>query len=211
VAPTSDAAFLVLHVLRVKGIARVEEVAATTRLPTATVEAELQAAAAAGSAKERGGRLPGWSLTGDGRRRHRALACLDVGRVARPVLDDAYRRVLALNPELLATCTAWQLREVDGERVVNDHADAAHDAAVLARLERVHDEVRPVYDALAAVLDRFAAYGPELDHALERVRAGDADWFTRPTVRSYHQVWFELHEDLLATLGIERADEEAMA
>lgn len=210
-AYTSDAAFLVLHVLRVKGIARVEEVAAASRLPVATVEAELRAAAAADWARERCGRLPGWSLTGEGRRRHRVLACVEVGRVARPALEEAYRRVLALNPELLATCTAWQLREVDGERVVNDHVDAAHDAAVLARLERVHEQVRPVCDALAGSLERFAGYGPELDAALDRVRAGDVDWFTRPTVRSYHQVWFELHEDLLATLGIERADEEAMA
>jgi hypothetical protein len=46
-----------------------------------------------------------------------------------------------------------------------------------------------------------------LAHALERTRAGDADWFTKPTIDSYHTVWFELHENLLATLGIERGTE----
>jgi hypothetical protein len=39
------------------------------------------------------------------------------------------------------------------------------------------------------------------------VRAGEGDWFTSPLVDSYHTVWFELHEDLLATLGLERAEE----
>ena len=30
--------------------------------------------------------------------------------------------------------TAWQLKEVGGQQVLNDHADAAYDAAVLAEL-----------------------------------------------------------------------------
>ena len=30
---------------------------------------------------------------------------------------------------------------------------------------------------------------------------------TKPMIDSYHSVWFELHEDLLATLGIERGSE----
>jgi hypothetical protein len=29
-------------------------------------------------------------------------------------------------------------------------------------------------------------------------------------IDSYHSVWFELHEDLLATLGIERGSEPQM-
>ena len=39
------------------------------------------------------------------------------------------------------------------------------------------------------------------------VEQGDTDWFTKPLIDSYHTVWFELHEDLLATLAIERARE----
>jgi hypothetical protein len=41
------------------------------------------------------------------------------------------------------------------------------------------------------------------------VQGGDLDWFTRPMIESYHTVWFELHENLLATLGIQRAMEQA--
>ena len=42
-----------------------------------------------------------------------------------------------------------------------------------------------------------------------RVTEGDRDWFTKPTIDSYHTVWFELHEDLLATLGLERSSERS--
>jgi hypothetical protein len=39
------------------------------------------------------------------------------------------------------------------------------------------------------------------------VLAGAREWFTRPVIDSYHTVWFELHEDLLSTLGLARASE----
>jgi hypothetical protein len=39
------------------------------------------------------------------------------------------------------------------------------------------------------------------------VHGGDHDWFTMPVIDSYHTIWFELHENLLATLNLERADE----
>jgi hypothetical protein len=92
--------------------------------------------------------------------------------------------------------------------VPNDHTDAAHDTAVLAELEQLHvvvvDEVtRPVAGSLA----RFESYPRRFVHAIERVRSGDLDWFTRPLVDSYHTVWFELHDDLLATLGRDRSTE----
>ena len=71
------------------------------------------------------------------------------------------------------------------------------------------DQVQPIVAELAAVLARFASYGPRFATALERVEAGELDWFTKPTIDSFHTVWFELHENLLATLGIERGTEDA--
>jgi hypothetical protein len=44
---------------------------------------------------------------------------------------------------------------------------------------------------------------------MNNLASGDRDWFTKPTIDSYHTVWFELHEDLLATLGIDRISERA--
>jgi hypothetical protein len=78
---------------------------------------------------------------------------------------------------------------------------------VVGRLADLDSKVQPICADLGAALDRFGRYGARLADALERVRGGDHDWFTKPMIASYHTVWFELHEDLLATLGIERSQE----
>ncbi len=92
---------------------------------------------------------------------------------------------------------------------MNDHTDAAYDQQVVLRLVGLHDRVRPIVADLRQLLVRFGGYSTRLRTAVERVTHGDRDWFTKPTVDSYHTVWFELHEDLLATLGLVRAKETA--
>lgn len=158
----------------------------------------------------REGRLPGWSLTPAGRAEHERLVAVDVddsGR--RSDIDDCYRRFSALNGEVLEACTAWQLKSAGGVRVVNDHADSEYDQEVIARLSAQHKVALPICADLADAMVRFQPYGARLTKAFDRVVAGDPDWFTRPVIDSYHTVWFELHEDLLSSLGIERAREAA--
>ncbi len=58
-------------------------------------------------------------------------------------------------------------------------------------------------EALAAALPRFGRYRPGLARALEHARAGRTEYLT-DHLASYHTLWFQLHEDLLATLGIPR-------
>ena len=65
----------------------------------------------------------------------------------------------------------------------------------------------PVQIAGFTGAERRKHRGDDLRSALERLVDGDTDWFTKPTIPSYHTVWFELHEDLLVTLGIERSSE----
>jgi pyruvate,orthophosphate dikinase len=94
---------------------------------------------------------------------------------------------------------------------VNDHADPDYDAVIIGRLTETDSAIQPVCAALAAVLERFGGYGERFATALDRIRGGDLDWFTKPMIDSYHTVWFELHENLLATLGIQRAKEKEHA
>jgi DNA-binding MarR family transcriptional regulator len=204
----SEPRFLVLHGLRLKGFAEAAPVAEAAGLDAAEVEDHLRALAGEGLVSRRDGRVSGWSLTSDGRAEHRRLVSeeLDVSG-AKAVVDDAYRRFLALNPELLAVCTAWQLRPEGDASVVNDHGDAAYDRQVVERLAAVHGQVEPLTDELARHLGRYGRYGPRLRAALDKVTGGDPVWFTKPIIDSYHTVWFELHEDLLCTLGLERAAE----
>ena len=42
--------------------------------------------------------------------------------------------------------------------------------------------------------------------ALERSLGGENE-FVSDSLESYHSAWFQLHEDLLVTLGITREDE----
>lgn len=196
---------LVLHALRLKGFADTGVVAAHAELPPHAAENQLQALREEGLAAHRDGRITGWSLTADGRAEHQRLMAAEVDHAGvRDEVAAAYRGFLAVNKELLSVCTDWQVR--DG--AVNDHADAVYDKGVVARLRDVHDRITPVCRDLAGALERFASYGPRLNNALEQVEAGGAEWFTKPVIDSYHTVWFELHEDLLSTLGIERSKEE---
>jgi hypothetical protein len=152
--------------------------------------------------------VSGWTLTAKGRAEDegRAAAELDAAH-ARAVVTSGYRRFAQLNPEVLALCTQWQLRDTPEGATINDHGDAAYDGTVVSHLTRVHAGAVPICESLADALERFGTYRPRLTAALVRVGRGEHDWFARPTVDSYHSVWFELHENLLATLGIERGKE----
>lgn len=200
----SDPGFLVLHALRLKGFADTSVVAGLSGLADDEATRFLEKAAADGQATRREGRITGWALTPSGRTLHHGMIAAELEATgARSVVEGGYRRFLGFNNELLTVCTDWQLRN----NTLNDHADADYDAAVIARLRAVDDKVQPVCADLGGALDRFGDYGPRFTAALERVEAGERDWFAKPMIDSYHTVWFELHEDLLATLGIERSKE----
>jgi DNA-binding MarR family transcriptional regulator len=199
---------LVLHGLRLKGFADASAVAEAVGIADAEAKPELDRLVGEGLATYRDGRMSGFALTPTGRALHAQLLTEELEATgARDAIQASYTRFLAINKDLLSICTAWQLRDVGGESVVNDHSDPAHDASVVALLADLHAKVAPICADLGTALGRFAGYGPRLADALARVQAGDVDWFTKPMIASYHTVWFELHEDLLATLGIERSSE----
>ena len=208
-AHPSDPRLLVFHGLRLKGFAEPPVVAELFGLDVPSVEAHLAAAADDELVVRRDGRISGWSLTAAGRKEHERLLAEELDACdARSEVDACYRRFLALNGEFLAVCTDWQMRGVGDLAVVNDHSDAAYDQKVVDRLMGLHDQVRPIVADLRTLLARFAPYGNRLRNALEKVVGGERDWFTKPVIDSYHTVWFELHEDLLTTLGLERSKEE---
>jgi hypothetical protein len=199
---------LVLHALRLSGFATSEGVAARWTLDEQKVRQALDAAGVDGWVIHRDGRMGGWLLTAKGRSHAEDLIAAELDASgARRVAERSYESFRPLNVRFLAICTDWQLREVDGERTINDHADPRHDRAVIDRLGAVHPEVVTLVASMSARLDRFESYEARFAHALGRVRANDVDWLTKPVIDSYHTVWFELHEDLLATLGRSRSAE----
>ena len=195
---------LVLHALRCIGFAGLARVAAATGLPESDVESELIDLAVAGLVTHVAGDFGGWGLTEAGR-------AVDAERIAdeletagtRTAVAEAYDGFLVLNPELLDLCTAWQTRSVDGVVTTNDHSDPVYDARVLDRLTDFDQRAEVVCADLSAAMLRFQRYRVRLADALARARSGALDYVTDSTA-SYHTVWFQLHEDLLATLGIPR-------
>jgi len=205
VAVASPPRLLALHALRLRGVASPEDVSAHVDLPVALVQEQLLALAGDGLVTERRGRFAGWALTPEGRAEDERLLAHELDENGlRPRVESAYEEFLGLNGQLLAICTQWQLRGDGVEVVANDHADPDHDQAVIDALVALDQRSRPVLASLEEVLVRFAGHRRRLGYALDRVVAGDHDWFTKPMFPSYHSCWFELHEDLLATLGRER-------
>lgn len=210
-ATTSDAELLVLQGLRLKSFAATEVVAEAAALPVDEVAGRLEQFRSKEWVRHREGALSGWMLLPAGRAEGERMLAAELDATGhRGAVDAAYRSFLSLNQRLLQACTDWQLRPSPGtEPVLNDHSDAAYDATVVAGLRSIDAAVQPIAAALADLFARFGRYPARFTRALEKTEAGDGDWFTKPTIDSYHTVWFELHENLLSTLGIPRGSEDA--
>jgi hypothetical protein len=208
-APASDAELLVLLALRLRTLADADTLSAATGTDLSSTEATLRDLGEQGLARSREGRVSGWMLTAEGRESCASRLATELETSgARAAVGRAYERFLTVNQALLDLCTRWQLRVGDdGQDLENDHSDAGYDREVLAALAPVDAVGQDVCASLAAALARFEHYGRRLRDARSAVEGGDPDWLTRPTIDSYHTVWFELHENLLATLGRERGDE----
>jgi pyruvate,orthophosphate dikinase len=185
--------------LRLKG--RLDE-ATATRLAGADAWARLAALAGTGLVTIA---AVGARLMPPGRERLARLIEAERTTVDLDALEILYdERFDAFNQALKAIVTAWQLKP---SGIANDHADAGYDATVVARLASGHAGAKELLDDIANVVPRLAAYGARLANAVEQVQAGDTQYLTHPLRDSYHQVWFELHEELLALLGLDRAAE----
>lgn len=204
----SSSTLAVLHGVRLASVAGTESLAARSGLTSEALDAVLSECLERGWLRRTEGRLAGWSLTRAGRAEGERLLALQLDSAGcREGLEAVYGDFLPLNAEVLEVCTDWQVVRRDGRSSPNDHSDPGHDRSVLDRLADLHHRTRPLLERATALLERFGGYEPRLGAALHHTLAGRTEWFTRPTIDSYHTVWFELHEDLLATLGRRRSDE----
>jgi hypothetical protein len=197
-----------MHGLRLRGLAETAAVADLVDQSTPCTDLALGSLVEQGFVVRRSGDRPGWALTPAGVEEHqrRLGVQLDESGQRQPV-THCYQAFGPLNTRFLQLCTRWQVRTIDGAKVLNDHADRAYDLRVIDDLVAIDSEIQPLLAKLTDLLDRFAIHGDRLGKALAEVLAGDYDWLASPLIDSYHTVWFELHQDLLVTLGIDRANE----
>ncbi len=199
----STPSFRTLHALRIKGFAKVDVVAEIADIDIAVAQAHLDDFQQRELAMFREARSL-WQLTPAGKEHHRDELAADLAAASIGTsLDDQYARFLALNEQLKELCGKWQLR--DG--AANDHTDAAYDRGVIEQLVALDAAAQPIVASLGAALARLSPYGPRLAQTCQRLAAGETNMFTGVMCGSYHDVWMELHEDLILTRGIDRAAE----
>ena len=196
---------LTVHTLTLRQLATAEQLTEVTGQPLDEVEVNLDKAAADGdvaAAKDR----------------------FMISPAGRALLDEAYPTAFAelrasaevdeamdsfeagVNKQILTLTTDWQTKEVDGDRVPNDHADADYDATVVDKLARVHEKTGKVLRPLAAadpLVDRFL---DRIGHALTRAEGGETDYISGARVDSVHTVWFQMHEHILRLTGRTRPE-----
>lgn len=189
----------VLQAVRLKGRISEADLAATVDEHPAVVAATVGELSRAGLLAA--GRI--LTISPQGRARLTELLAKERSGLDKAAIAAVYDNFRAVNTDLKVLVTDWQLN--DGQP--NSHTDAVYDAAVLDRLEAVHRRVVPIIAAAAVALPRLGAYLRKLSAALAKIRSGDTSWLTRPTIDSYHTVWFELHEELIAAAGLTREHE----
>lgn len=198
---------LVLHAVRLKGMADDDQVSARFGLdPAATAEQLLDLEAYGRITRVEFGETKGWTLTDRGKQHGETLLAAELDAAgARPEVARIHQDFLPWNTRLQQASTDWQLRPTAGDPLaVNQHDDLDWDARVLADLARIDDELHELTTRLSGQLDRFHGYDARFSAALSKVQAGDPSWINKVGADSCHTVWMELHEDLIATLRIER-------
>ena len=151
----------------------------------------------------------GWSITDDGRTQNERRLSAELDRAgARDVVTRAHADFGPLNRRFGTACTDWQVRpDRSDPMALNDHTDWGWDERVLDTLAALDTTLRHLCGRLAGHLQRFDSYADRYSSALAKVEAGQRRWVDAPELDSCHTVWIQLHEDLLATLGIARGSD----
>lgn len=202
----SCSSLLALHAIRLGGFVDTQAVADRYGMPVGLAESHVRDFRARGWIRRfRFGDAAGWSLTESGRAENERLLADELSACgAKALVEDVYHAFLPLNARLVQACAAWQLIVLPGGSMQdNDHGDAQRDRRILAELESLAAGLVPLTIQLTEQLARFAGYDTRFAAAVSQA-ADNPEMVTGINHDSSHRVWFELHEDLIATLGLDR-------
>jgi phosphoenolpyruvate-protein kinase (PTS system EI component) len=190
---------LVLHTLRVRGFVTPDGFRESCGTHPADI---LEGLVAAGEVRHIEKRDM-YGLLPPGKEKQEALLDKYAGDEVREGLHLHYERFLELNEVFKQLCTDWQMRG-DAQ---NDHSDGDYDAGCITRLQDLLDQSRDTIAGFAFALPRMSRYAQRLEESLARVTGGDVKAFTGVMCSSFHDVWMELHEDLIVLQRIDRVEE----
>lgn len=112
--------------------------------------------------------------------------------------EEWYQRFELLNSQFLVAISTWQ-------------QEGAADSGSLDKLLRLVERQVKSLGTVEGLLPRYARYRTRFETALDKVERGSIEHVVSPHVDSIHNVWFELHEDILTVLGRPRDVAEASA
>ncbi len=188
----SDRSFLALHALRIKGFAKADALADLAGLDLETVETQLDERLSRGHAQFREARAL-WQLTAAGRSAHADELAHEVVGLDRETLAARYQPFLRLDKRLKELCEDWR---------DNDCASAD----IVERLSAFDSDAQQVVKGIGEVWPRLSMYASRLAQTCQRFASGETKMLTGVMCGSYHDVWMELHEDLILTQGIDRVE-----
>ncbi|MDQ0921879.1 hypothetical protein QF038_000387 [Pseudarthrobacter sp. W1I19] len=192
---------LTLHSIRLLGFADAGAVAKRFGQDPQQVERLLIEAGLRGWAvRSSFGDSRGWSLTVAGRAENERLLAeeLEVAG-ARAAVTSVHAEFVPLNTDIVAACSQLQL-----DRLFQDNQpDQGLDHRKHQTFTDAVTSFRGLETRLAGALPRFGGYAQRLDQAVANA-ATEATWLIATDRDSFHRIWFEFHEDLIATLGIQR-------
>ena len=200
-SPPQPSMLLTLHALRLLGFADTESVAERFGQDPHHVEGLLIEAGTKGWAVHSSfGGTRGWSLTVAGRTENERLLAEELTSAGgHAAVTAVHARFAPLNAEVVAACSKLQLHRLSDGNQPNDGLDEQTRQTFTRAMASLSDlEVR-----LTAVLPRFRGYADRLEQAVTNA-ASEPAWLTATDRDSFHRIWFELHEDLMATLGLRR-------
>jgi hypothetical protein len=191
----SEESFAVLNVVYLRKLIGLDAVVDITGLPASRVRAALDQLVEAGAVADLGGdtfvlEQPDGASA--------AIAEYDERYASlrtSPEAVDWYERFEVLNAQFLKAISAWQ---TSGEE----------DAALEKVLRLVDRQVKSL-ESFAEHLPRYQRYAARFLAALDHVEQGRTEFVTSLSVDSVHNIWFELHEDILTVLGRPRDVAEA--
>jgi hypothetical protein len=188
--------FELARTVQLKGLCTPERAAAVLAAAEARIAALLEANDALFQATPRG-----YMLSPNGRTWTIEQLLAERAAADSMVLENAYEDFLSLNHRFKQVVSEWQMQSQA------ENADAAW-PRVVGDIGQIDGGLEPVLATNATQVPRLQAYRRRFSAARQSVEAGDRSMLASPLKDSYHTVWFEYHEELIALCGRDRANEE---
>jgi pyruvate, orthophosphate dikinase len=190
----------VARTVQLKGLCAADKAATALQTSEAAVRAIMDSPTAFFKTTARGQALTpeGRAWLAEALRSERAAANTEAA-------NGCYRAFMVLNTRFKRLVIEWQIAGAAGDDTGEELAQ------MIGALREIHGGLAPVLGAANAQLARLSSYGPRFDLALAQVERGDLSMLASPLKDSYHTVWFEFHEELIALSGADRLAEERAA